>query len=77
MGHSNVALTLNTYADVDPDAKRAAVDRVSDSFDIDDSFFDENDPFCEHASPEALTITLTMEQFEKLMASAKSPETAA
>ena len=77
LGHSNVALTLNTYADVDPDAKRAAVERVSGSFDIDDSFFDEDDPLGERADPSALTITLTVEQFEKLMAGAKRPGDAA
>lgn len=77
LGHANVALTLNTYAEVDPDAKRAAVERVSDSFDIDDSFFDEDDPLGERADAGALTITLTMEQFEKLMASAKRESDAA
>ena len=35
LGHANVAMTLNTYADVDPDAKRAAVSKVEDAFDID------------------------------------------
>ena len=29
LGHSNVAMTLNVYADADPEAKRAAMDRVS------------------------------------------------
>ena len=35
LGHSNVAMTLNTYAEVDPDAKRAAVSKVDETFDID------------------------------------------
>ena len=35
LGHANVAMTLNTYADVDPDAKRAAVSKVEDAFDVD------------------------------------------
>ena len=34
LGHSNVAETLNTYAEVDPDAKRAALGTVQDCFDL-------------------------------------------
>ena len=30
-----MSMTLDIYADVDPDAKRAAVDKVADSFDMD------------------------------------------
>ncbi len=33
LGHSNVAMTLNTYAEVDPDAKLAAVDKIGEGFD--------------------------------------------
>lgn len=35
LGHSSVSMTLNIYADVDPDAKRTAVSKVEDSFDFD------------------------------------------
>ena len=35
LGHSNVAMTLNTYAEVDPDAKHAALGKIQDAFDID------------------------------------------
>ena len=35
LGHSNVAMTLNTYAEVDPDAKLAAVDKIGEGFDMD------------------------------------------
>ena len=82
-GYRKEARVISRYiggmrlADVDPDAKRAAVERVSGSFDIDDSFFDEDDPLGERADPSALTITLTVEQFEKLMAGAKRPGDAA
>ena len=35
LGHASVTMTLDTYADVDPDAKRAAVSKVEESFDMD------------------------------------------
>ena len=35
LGHASVSMTLDIYADVDPDAKRAAMDKVADSFDVD------------------------------------------
>ena len=35
LGHSNVAVTLNTYAEVDPDAKRAAAQKIQEAFDVD------------------------------------------
>ena len=40
LGHASVSMTLDIYADVDPDAKRAAVDKVLESFDVDESFLD-------------------------------------
>lgn len=33
LGHASVSMTPDIHADVDPKAKRAAVDRVADSFD--------------------------------------------
>lgn len=35
LGHSSVSMTLNTYADVDPEAKMSAVDKIEAAFDID------------------------------------------
>ena len=35
LGHASVSMTLNIYADVDPDAKMAAVNSVEESFDSD------------------------------------------
>lgn len=35
LGHSSVSMTLNTYADVDPEAKLSAVDKIEAAFDID------------------------------------------
>ncbi len=34
LGHSNVKETLDTYAEADPEAKRAALSKIQDSFDI-------------------------------------------
>lgn len=35
LGHSSVSMTLNTYADADPEAKLSAVDKIEAAFDID------------------------------------------
>ena len=35
LGHASVSMTPDIYADVDPDAKAAAVSKVEDSFDLD------------------------------------------
>jgi len=68
LGHSNVAMTLNTYAEVDPDAKRAAVDKVGEAFDIDlDGIFAE-------AEEPALTLTFTVEQLRAMLAEAERKE---
>lgn len=70
LGHSNVAMTLNTYAEVDPDAKRAAVDKVGEAFDIDlDGIFAE-------AEEPALTLTFTVEQLRAMLAEAERKEAA-
>jgi integrase len=68
LGHSNVAMTLNTYAEVDPDAKRAALGKVDEAFDIDlEGIF---------AEPEPTTFTLefTVGQLEAMLAEAKRRE---
>lgn len=35
LGHANVAMALNTYADIDLDAKRSAISKVENAFDVD------------------------------------------
>ena len=35
LGHASISMTLNIYADVDPDAKKAVVSKVNDCFDVD------------------------------------------
>ena len=64
-------MTLNIYADVDPDAKRAAVSKVQDCFDMDFGL-DEGDPFADPVPAPALTFTV--EQLEAMLAQAKPQE---
>ena len=66
LGHSNVAMTLNTYAEVDPDAKRAAVDKIGEAFDI-----DLDGVFAKEAERPALGFSFTIEQLEFMLAEAK------
>ena len=68
LGHSNVAMTLNTYAEVDPDAKKAAVSKVDEAFDI-----DLTGVFAE-PEPPALTLEFTAEQLRAMLAEAERKE---
>ena len=72
LGHSNVAMTLNTYAEVDPDAKRAAVDKIEDSFDIDLTSVFGNIGAKPNPQPGALTFTV--EQLELMLAETRRLE---
>lgn len=70
LGHANVAITLNTYAEEDPEAKRAAVPRIQGAFDIQDS------PLFEAPSQQQVPgITFTVEQLEAMLAEARKRET--
>ncbi len=69
LGHSSVAMTLNTYAEVDPDAKRAAVDKIGEAFDMDlDSVF------AEKLEAPAFTMSFTVEQLRSMLAEAERRE---
>ena len=79
LGHANVAMTLNTYADVDPEAKRAAVGSVAESFDVDMTAPKEylpNNADAEiqddQAAVEAVASMFTVGQLEALLKLAKS-----
>lgn len=72
LGHANVAMTLNTYADVDPDAKRAAVSKVEDAFDVDMSSI-VNEAMGEE-EPAPVGVTFTVEQLETMLAMARRTE---
>ena len=69
LGHSNVAMTLNTYAEVDPDAKRAAIGKIGDAFDM-----DLDGVFAEELEEPAFTMAFTVEQLEAMLAEAKRRE---
>ena len=75
LGHANVAMTLNTYADVDPDAKRAAVSKVEGAFDVDMSSIVDQAMAKEDVAPSA-GIVFTVEQLEAMLAMAKKLEKA-
>ncbi|WP_283171506.1 tyrosine-type recombinase/integrase [Curtanaerobium respiraculi] len=74
LGHASVSMTLDIYADVDPDAKRAAVDKVADSFDVDlDSLYDFPSPA---AAPSAAAgaLTFSADQLRAMLAAAEEKE---
>lgn len=54
---------------VDPEAKRAAVDKIDEAFDL-----DLNGPFAEEPGPSAFTMSFTVEQLEAMLAEAKRKE---
>ena len=75
LGHANVAMTLNTYADVDPDAKRAAVGNVEGAFDVDMSSIVEGDMAAPEA-PSAPALVFTADQLRAMLAEAERLEAA-
>ncbi len=72
LGHASVSMTLNIYADVDPDAKKAAVSKVQDCFDMDFDMEDEPAP----ATPPAPGLSFTVEQLEAMLVQAKARQAA-
>ncbi len=73
LGHASVSMTLNIYADVDPDAKMAALDNVADSFDLAfDGFFDAPKRSCDATPTPA--ITFTADQLRAMLAEAERQE---
>lgn len=68
-------MTLNTYADVDPDAKQQAVGKIEDSFDIDMDSLAVGDPLnAPVPQPQAPSVIFTVEQLEIMLAQAKRLE---
>ena len=77
LGNSSVSMTLNTYADVDPDAKLQAVGKIEDSFDIDMAGICGDNPLSAPVSqPQIPDVTFTIEQLEAMLAQAKRIEEA-
>ena len=64
-------MTLNTYAEVDPDAKRAAVGKIGEAFDI-----DLDGVLSKELEEPAFTMSFTVEQLEAMLAQAKRKEAA-
>ena len=74
LGHASVSMTQDIYADVDPDAKRAAVDKVADSFDVDlDSLYDFPSPAAA-PSAGASALTFSVDQLKAMLAAAEERE---
>ena len=62
-----MVVTLDIYADVGPDAKRAAVDKVADSFDVDlDSLYDFPSPGAA-PSTSAGALTFSVDQLKAML----------
>ncbi len=71
LGHANVAMTLNTYADVDPDAKRSAVSKVENAFDVDMTRIIDDAMEEPESSP---ALVFTVEQLRAMLAEAERRE---
>ncbi len=76
LGHASVSMTLDIYADVDPDAKAAAVSKVEDSFDLDGygpARIPDEGPGRPPKAPEP-AISFTGGQLEAMLAAAEAKE---
>ncbi len=76
LGHASVSMTPDIYADVDPDAKAAAVSKVEDSFDLDGygpARIPDEGPGRPPKAPEP-AISFTVGQLEAMLAAAKARE---
>ncbi len=70
LGHASVSMTLNIYADVDPDAKKAMVSKVNDCFDVDMTAASpiECDLFGNEPAPQPQDLAFTVDQLETMLA---------
>jgi hypothetical protein len=70
LGHASVSMTLNVYADVGPEAKKAAVAKVDDAFDMDmmSSLFGEEFT----AARQEPALTFFVEQLEAMLAQTRA-----
>lgn len=86
LGHVSVSMTLDIYADADPEAKRAAVSKVEDNFDMDmtgcgmDLFLETHDALGRElkdvgaAAPALPGLNFTLEQLRAMLAAAEAKE---
>lgn len=73
LGHADATMTLNTYANVGPNTKRAAVSKVEGAFDV--AMTRVVDEMLSEEEPEApAAVTFTVEQLDAMLAMAKRAE---
>jgi integrase len=79
LGHASVSITLNIYADVDPDAKKAAVSKVDAYFDVNMAAASpiECDLFGNEPAPQPQGLTFTVDQLEAMLAQARARQAGA
>ena len=79
LGHASISMTLNIYADVDPDAKKAVVSKVNDCFDVDMTATSpiEYDLFGKEPAPQPQDLTFTVDQLEAMLAQARAQQAGA
>ena len=70
LGHTSISMTLNIYADVDPDAKKAVISKVNDCFDVDMTAASpiECDLFGNEPAPQPQDLAFTVDQLETMLA---------
>ena len=74
LGHASVSMTLDIYADVDPEAKQAALDKVDESFDFDMSGIGLDMPLDPQPAAAPTGITFTVDQLKAMLAAAEAKE---
>ena len=74
LSHASVSMTLDTYADVDPEAKRAAVGKVDESFDLDMSSPALWEPQAAQPAAGQEGLTFSVAQLEAMLAEARRRE---
>ena len=74
LGHASVSMTLDIYADVGPEAKRAAVGKVDESFDLDMSSPALWEPQTAQPAAEPEGLTFSVAQLEAMLAEARRRE---
>ena len=79
LGHASISMTLNIYADVDPDAKKAVVSKVNDCFDVDMTAASpiECDLFGNEPAPQPQDLAFTVDQLETMLAQARAQQAGA
>lgn len=72
LGHASMSMTLNVYADADPEAKKAAVSKVDDAFDVDMMSSLLGEEYV--AARQEPALTFSVEQLETMLAQAKASQ---